>query len=99
MNIMGYVVVRKPGFVGERFGDAPCDVKNSHGRNIRYRGLSRDPWWDLSGLFYAGKLSEDDKVLWKKIDDRVLPFFHAGLCEDFAGAERALQLSNEEREI
>ena len=97
MSKMGYVVVRKPEFVGERFGDIPQKLSNTHQKQIRYCGVSRDPWWDLNGLFYDGKLSEGEKALRNKINDFKIPFFCAGLCEHLDDAREALLISDRER--
>lgn len=99
MKNMGYIVVRKPEFVGEYFRDAPRDVRNSRQKQIRYRGVCRDPWWDMNGLFYDDKLCEDEKVLRKKIVGTKMSFFYAGICEDLECAQKALLISNRERDL
>jgi hypothetical protein len=98
MTNMGYIVVRKPEFVGEYFDDAPRELKSARYEQIQYRGLCRDPWWDLNGLFYDGKLSEDEKALKRTISDARMSFFHAGICNDLDSAQKALLISNKDRE-
>jgi hypothetical protein len=99
MKDLGYIVVRKPEFVGQHFGDAPCDVENARHKQIRYCGVCRDPWWDLNGLFYEDKLSEEEKALRNNIVGLKMSFFYAGICADLECAQKALRLSNRERDI
>ena len=99
MRNMGYIVVRKPEFVGEHFGDVPRILGNTRQEQIRYSGICRDPWWDLNGLFYGNKLSRDEKALREKIIDTKTSFFYAGICEDLESARQALLLSNKERNV
>lgn len=95
MKSSGYVVVRKPQFVGERFRDTPRVVNNTQGQQIVYCGVCRDPWLDFLGLFYDGNISDADKAIWQGVTGNQQRFFSAGVSEDIAAVGRALALSNE----
>jgi hypothetical protein len=94
----GFIVVRRPEFVGEHFGDFPHVIANSRHREIRYHGVDRDAWWDLDGLYYDDKLSGDEKALREEIRKLWSKFFDHGLCENLACAQKALSISNRQRD-
>jgi len=94
MTSSGYLVVRKAGFVGERWGDRPAILTGVQNENIHYLGIDRDPWWDINGLLYGKKLSVSENDLTSRILAARIPFFCAGICNTYLCAQQALDISN-----
>lgn len=91
----GYVVVRLPAFVGSSFGDTPHTITGEQRSAISYYGIDRDPWWDLSELFYSGNLEERLQRVYRQIVASKLHSFSPGVCIDVEQAMEVLAGSNQ----
>jgi hypothetical protein len=95
-GVAGYVIVLCPEHVGQLHGDT-VNVIMSAGRPIAYRGIDRDPWWNLDDMFYEGVLDDALARLRRDIEASGLDCFSAGLCENVARIEQIRSVTRERR--
>ncbi|MBD8658427.1 hypothetical protein IFT68_22690 [Oxalobacteraceae sp. CFBP 13730] len=87
-----YIVVRDPACLGSLHGDISKVIVRAN-KNVSYRGIDRDPWWNLDELFYAGLLDADLTALRQAIERQRFRGFSFGVCDSLDIALRIQALS------
>lgn len=85
-TVSGYVVLLPPAHVGHTHGDVLKPIINC-GTSINYRGLDRDPWWNLDELFYSGNLTDDMVNLRQIIQSSGTSIYSPGVCFHLSDAK------------
>lgn len=75
-----YIVVLDPIYLGSLHGDTLKVIVNG-GMSVFYRGIDREPWWNLDKLYYAGLLGVEMTELRRNIERSGLDGFSPGVCD------------------
>ena len=87
-----YIVVLAPACLGSLYGDTSKVIVRAD-KWVSYRGIDRDPWWNLNELFRAGLLDSELKALRQTIQRSGLEGFSPGVCDSLDVALRVQELS------
>jgi hypothetical protein len=87
-----YIVVLDPACLGSLYGDTSKVIVRAD-KIVSYRGIDRDPWWNLDEMFYAGLLDAELTALRQTIEKSRLEEFSAGVCDSLDVALRVQALS------
>jgi hypothetical protein len=87
-----YVVVLDPACLGSLYGDTSKVIVRPD-NSVSYRGIDRDPWWNLDELFYEGLLDAKLTALRQTIEASALDGFSCGVCDSLYVAQRVQALS------
>lgn len=87
-----YIVVLDPACLGSLHGDTSKVIVRAN-KSVFYRGIDRDPWWNLDELFYAGLLDAELTALRQAIESSGLEGFSPGVCDSLDVALRLQALS------
>jgi len=87
-----YIVVLDPACLGSLHGDTSKVIVRGD-KIVSYRGVDRDPWWNLDELFYADLLDAELTALRQAIERSALEGFSPGVCDSLDVALRVQALS------
>jgi hypothetical protein len=87
-----YIVVLDPACLGSLHGDTLKVIVRGD-KSVSYRGIDRDPWWNLDELFYAGLLDAEFTALRQAIERSGLEGFSPGVCASLDVTLRVQELS------
>lgn len=87
-----FIVVLDPACLGSLHGETSKVIIRPD-KNVSYRGIDRDPWWNLDDLFHAGQLDAELTDLRRTIERSGSGGFSSGVCGRVSAAKRVQALS------